>query len=57
MSDLYLPPGWPEAVAPPGTPDWTDSAVAWLLDELVPYLRGHAVRRFMETTNYPVLDV
>jgi hypothetical protein len=57
MSDVYLPPGWPEAVAPPGTPDWTDSAVAWLLDELVPYLRGHAVRRLMETTNYAVLDV
>lgn len=46
MSDVYLPPCWPEAVAPPGTPDWTDSAVAWLLDEHVPYLRGHAVRRY-----------
>ena len=29
MADVYLPHGWPEAVAPPGTPDWTDSAVAF----------------------------
>jgi hypothetical protein len=45
MADAYLPPGWPAAVAPPGSPDWPDSAVTWLLDEHVPYLRGHAVRR------------
>jgi hypothetical protein len=45
MGEAYLPAGWPEAVAPPGSQDWEASAVAWLLD-LVPDLRGHpAVRR------------
>ena len=45
MGDSYLPAGWPEAVAPPGTQDWEASAADRLLD-LVPDLRGHAsVRR------------
>jgi hypothetical protein len=46
MPDVYLPAGWPEAVAPPGSENWEASAVAWLLDEHVPYLRGHDVRRY-----------
>ena len=29
MTDVYLPSGWPGAVAPPGSPDWTDSAVTF----------------------------
>lgn len=46
MADVYLPPGWPEAVAPPGTGDWEASAVEWLVSELVPDLRTSAVRRY-----------
>jgi hypothetical protein len=45
MGDVYLPAGWPEAVAPPGTEDWEASAVEWLL-ELVPDLRQHKARRY-----------
>jgi hypothetical protein len=45
MGEAYLPAGWPQAVAPPGSQDWEASAVSWLLD-LVPDLRGHsAIRR------------
>jgi hypothetical protein len=45
MTDVYRPASWPEAVDPPGSEDWEDSAVTWLLD-LAPDLRGHtAVRR------------
>ncbi|GAA2183606.1 hypothetical protein GCM10009785_27890 [Brooklawnia cerclae] len=29
---LGLPTGWPEAVLPPGAPDWEQSASAWLFD-------------------------
>jgi hypothetical protein len=45
MGEAYLPAGWPQAVAPPGSQDWEASAVDWLL-YLVPDLRGDsAVRR------------
>ena len=45
MPDVYLPAGWPEAVAPPDAEDWERSAVNWLID-LAPDLRGHtAIRR------------
>lgn len=27
-----LPPGWPEQVRPPGSPEWERSAVGWLFD-------------------------
>jgi hypothetical protein len=40
----YAPPGWPDEVSPPATPDWEASAVAWLLD-LVPEYRQHATVR------------
>jgi hypothetical protein len=40
----HMPPGWPDEVSPPGTPDWEASAVAWLLD-LVPEYRQHATVR------------
>jgi hypothetical protein len=45
MTDVHVPSGWPEAVAPPGTQDWESSAVEYLLD-LVPYLRGHTACRY-----------
>jgi hypothetical protein len=46
VPDLYVPAGWPEAVAAPGTEDWERSAVEWLLEQLPDY-RGHpVVRRF-----------
>jgi hypothetical protein len=44
MPDLYLPAGWPEAVAPPGAEDWEATAVAWLLD-CVPDLRTRTMIR------------
>jgi hypothetical protein len=28
----HLPPAWPSAVPPPGTPSWTRAASAWLFD-------------------------
>jgi hypothetical protein len=46
MADVHIPPGWPEAVAPPGTDDWEATAVTWMLAELVPDLRHHTVRRY-----------
>ncbi len=39
----YLPPGWPDDVRPPGTPEWTRSAVAWMLDLCPPDYRAHEV--------------
>jgi len=45
-----LPPSWPEAVWPPGTPDWEDSAATWLLDQVPPEYRRYDVLR-----RYPVL--
>jgi hypothetical protein len=37
------PPGWPDAVRPPGTPDWERTAVAWLLDQAPPDYRSYPV--------------
>ncbi|MGY1742649.1 MULTISPECIES: hypothetical protein [unclassified Blastococcus] len=45
-----LPPGWPDAVRPPGAPDWERTAVAWLFDLVPPDYRAHEVLR-----RYPVL--
>jgi hypothetical protein len=45
VADVYVPSGWPDAVAPPGSEDWEATAVEWLL-ELVPYLRETTVRRY-----------
>lgn len=48
-SRIYTPPGWPEAVYPPGAPDWEATAVAFLLDccppdyRMYPVLRRHPV--------------
>lgn len=50
MSDGYLPPGWPELVWAPGTPDWESSATRWLFEQVPPeYQRYDVLRR------YPVL--
>jgi len=40
-----LPPGWPEPVRPPGTPEWERSAVAWLFDQCPPDYRAYDVLR------------
>lgn len=45
MSRGELPPGWPEAVRPPGTPEWERTAVAWLLDLVPPDYRAYEVLR------------
>jgi hypothetical protein len=40
------PPGWPDLVRPPGTPDWEQTAVNWLLDTCPPDYRAYpALRR------------
>lgn len=40
-----LPPEWPEAVRPPGAPDWERSAVGWLFDQCPADYRAHEVLR------------
>jgi hypothetical protein len=40
-----LPPGWPDAVRPPQTPEWERSAVAWLFDLCPPDYRAYDVLR------------
>jgi hypothetical protein len=42
---VYVPPGWPAEVRPPGTPDWELSAVSWLLDAVPPDYRAYGVLR------------
>lgn len=44
-SGLYVPPGWPEEVCPPGAPDWEATAVVWLLDCCPADFRGYPVLR------------
>lgn len=41
--DGYAPPGWPDAVRPPGATDWDRQAVAYLLDCCPADFRGHPV--------------
>jgi hypothetical protein len=48
MTDV--PPWWPPDVRPPGSPDWEQSAVSWLLDQVPGEWRAHAVLR-----RYPTL--
>jgi hypothetical protein len=47
---VYLPPGWPDRVRPPGAPDWEATAVSFLLDCCPPDFRGYRVLR-----NHPVV--
>ncbi|HEX3907317.1 MAG TPA: hypothetical protein VHW92_05255 [Mycobacteriales bacterium] len=44
------PPGWPDAVRPPGAPDWERTAIGWLFDLCPPDFRGYDVLR-----RYPVV--
>lgn len=43
--NVYLPPGWPEMVRPPGAQDWESTAVAFLLDCCPPDFRAYPVLR------------
>jgi hypothetical protein len=40
-----VPPGWPEEVRPPDSPDWERTATAWLFDLCPPDYRLHDVLR------------
>lgn len=42
---VYVPPGWPGAVRPPGAPGWLASAESFLLDCCPSEYRGYAVLR------------
>lgn len=44
-SAIYVPPGWPEQVRPPGAPDWEATAVAYLLDCCPADYRGYPLLR------------
>ena len=46
----YAPPGWPEPVRPPGTPEWEASAAAYLFDCCPPDFRAYRVLR-----NHPIV--
>ncbi|MFZ2624639.1 MAG: hypothetical protein WAX29_05290 [Propionibacterium sp.] len=43
--DVYLPPGWPEQVAPPGTERMESDAAAFLLDCCPPDYRAYPLLR------------
>jgi hypothetical protein len=45
VSAPALPPGWPEQVRPPGSPEWERSAVGWLFDQCPPDYRLYDVLR------------
>lgn len=45
VSGAPVPPGWPPAVRPPGTPAWEETAREWLLDLCPPDYRGYPVLR------------
>jgi hypothetical protein len=42
---VYVPAAWPDAVSPPGTQDFEDTAITWLLDVLPSDYRVYAVLR------------
>lgn len=50
LTQVYVPPGWPSAVPPPGADGWLHRAVAFLLDACPPEYRGYRVLR-----NHPVV--
>lgn len=41
----YVPPGWPQAVHPPGSSDFEASAITWLLEVVQPEYRQYSVLR------------
>jgi hypothetical protein len=45
QASVYLPPGWPERVRPPGSQDWEATAVAYLLDCCPADFRAYRVLR------------
>lgn len=47
---VYLPPGWPARVRPPGAPEWESTAISFLLDCCPPDFRAYRVLR-----NHPVV--
>lgn len=44
-SAIYVPPGWPDEVRPPGAPEWEATATAWLFDQCPADFRAYAVLR------------
>ena len=42
---VYVPPGWPGSVRPPGSPGWQSSAESFLLDSCPAEYRGYPVLR------------
>lgn len=42
---VYVPPGWPGSVRPPGSPGWAASAENYLLDACPAEYRGYSVLR------------
>ncbi|MGJ3509536.1 hypothetical protein [Enemella sp. A6] len=42
---VYVPPGWPGEVRPPGAPGWERTAAAYLLDCCPPEFRAYPVLR------------
>ncbi|WP_296137620.1 hypothetical protein [uncultured Tessaracoccus sp.] len=42
---VYVPPGWPRTVPPPGAPGWTEAARDVLLDVAPPEYRSYQVLR------------
>lgn len=49
MIRVYVPPGWPASVRPPGASGWLESATAFLFDCCPPDYRRHQVLR-----RYPI---
>jgi hypothetical protein len=49
-SSVYVPPGWPREVRPPGAPGWEATAIAYLLDCCPADFRAYRVLR-----NHPVV--
>ncbi|HKH56475.1 MAG TPA: hypothetical protein VKA58_13575 [Propionibacteriaceae bacterium] len=47
---VYVPPGWPAQIRPPGAPDWESTAIGFLLDCCPPDFRAYRVLR-----NHPVV--
>lgn len=45
VTDVHVPAGWPDGLAPPGSDAFEAAAVTWML-ELAPDLRTHAVKRY-----------
>jgi hypothetical protein len=43
--EAYVPPGWPAGVHPPGSEEFEQTAVTWLLDVVPPDYRLHGVLR------------